>query len=116
MLIAIMTITSAIVRKAIGLVAPVAPRVTRSPSELQARPFSTKSQELSFLEPQTLAAIVQTPAARASRPNCEDASLLWMNVRRLGDPSGLPIRTIRTANSASRTPHNASSHQLSTND
>src|SRR5580692_2438459 len=103
MLIAIMTITSAIVRKAIGLVAPVAPRVTRS-------------QELPFLEPQTLAAIVQTPAARASRPNCEDASLVWMNARRFGDPSRLPIRKIKTANSASRTPHSASSHQLLTND
>ena len=44
------SITSAIVRKAIGLVAP---RVIRSPSELQATPFSTRSQELSFLEPQT---------------------------------------------------------------
>src|ERR1700723_3152388 len=116
MLIAIMTITSAIVRKAIGLVAPVAPRVTRSPSELQATPFSTRSQELPFLEPQTLAAIVQTPAARASRPNCEDASLVWMNARRFGDPSRLPIRKIKMPNSASRTPHSASSHQLLTND
>src|ERR1700692_3596250 len=111
MLIAIMTITSAIVRKAIGLVAP---RVNRSPSELQARPFSTRSQELSFLKLQTLAAIVQIPATRASAPNREDASLLWMNVRRIGDPSGLPIRKIMAANSASRTPHNASSHQLFT--
>src|SRR5258708_40127082 len=100
MLIAIMTITSAIVRKAIGLVAP---RVNRSQRELQARPFSTRSQELSFLELQTLAAIVQIPATRASTPNREDASLLWMNnVRRIGDPSGLPIRKIRTANSATQ--------------
>src|ERR1700692_3580896 len=110
MLIAIMTITSAIVRKAIGLVAP---RVTRSPSELQARPFSTRSQELSFLELQTLAAIVQIPAARANTPKGVIAFLLCMNIRRLGDPPGA-IRKIITANSASRTPHNASSHQLLT--
>src|ERR1700760_191495 len=113
MLIAMMTITSATVRKVIGLVNP---RVTRIPSEVQARPFSNRSQELSFLERQTLAAIVQTPAARASRPNSEIAALLWINVCRVLDPSGLPITTIRTANSASKTPHNASSHQLLTND
>jgi hypothetical protein len=102
MLTAITTIKSAIVRKAIGLVAP---RVTNSPNEQQARPFSNSSQELPFLELKMLAATVQAPAPSASMPNSAIVFLLF-------DTSGLAIKKIMTENIASRTPHNASSHQL----
>jgi hypothetical protein len=109
MLTAITTIKSAIVRKAIGLVAP---RVTNSPNEQQARPFSNSSQELPFLELKMLAATVQAPAPSGSMPNSAIVFLLCTNVSRIRDTSGLAIKKIMTENIASKTPHNASSHQL----
>jgi hypothetical protein len=60
MLIAITTIKSAIVRKAMGLLVP---KLRISPSALQARPFSTKSQDLPSLELKMPDAIAKAPAA-----------------------------------------------------
>jgi hypothetical protein len=55
---------------------------------------------------------VQAPATKASLPKSAIVLLLCRNVCRIGDPSGLAIKKITTANIASRIPHNASSHQL----
>src|SRR5580658_7729175 len=108
MLTAITAITSAIERK---VTARLAPRVIMSPSVKPARPFSTRSQEFSFLELQTPAAIVQTPTASATAPISSIMFLLSTKPRRMSDPPW-PSEKMRKENTASSTPQSASSHQL----
>ena len=65
MLVAITTIKSAMVRNPMGLLVP---RLKISPSAPQARPFSTRSQELPSLKRKMPDAAVQTPAASVTLP------------------------------------------------
>src|ERR1039458_9033961 len=81
-------------------------------SSAEESPFSNRSQDLPFLELPMPAAIVQAPAASASIPICTSVPLLCTNVRRVRDPSGRCIKKFMTEYIASRTPHNASSHQF----
>ena len=108
MLIAMTTSRSATVRKLIRYWVKL---LKISPSALRARPFSTRSQDLPFVDLQMPAAMVQAPAASASLPRNTTVPCTAY-LRTVRDPSGSCVTKYTTENIASRTPHNARNHQF----